>query len=136
RPVAAGAGTVSALKQRLAALDGAGRDRTLLDLVCTEVSIVLGHASPNAIEPGRPLQELGLDSLMAVELRNRLGAATGLRLPATLLFDHPTPSALARLLRTELLGRTGAQVASSPVRLLPPGASEDDPIAIVAMSCR
>jgi mycoketide-CoA synthase len=71
------------------------------------VATVLG-ASPSSVEADRPLQELGLDSLMAVELRNRLGAATGLRLPATLLFDHPTPNALVETLHVQLFG-------SSPV---------------------
>jgi acyl carrier protein len=67
------------------------------------VATVLGLATPNAIDPHRPLQQLGLDSLIAVELRNRLSAVTGLRLPATLLFDHPTASALARLVRAKCL---------------------------------
>ena len=103
RPVAARADALSTLKQRLAALSDTDRDRALLDLVRSEVATVLGLTTPNAVAPSRPLQELGLDSLMAIELRNRLGTATGLRLPATLLFDHPTPSALARLLRAETL---------------------------------
>src|SRR6185369_15745087 len=97
------------------------------------VAKVFALAAPNAVDPDRPLQELGLDSLMAVELKNRLGAATGLRLPATLLFDYPTPSALVRRLRAELLGHQTDGVASSPAFA---AASSDDPIAIVAMSCR
>ncbi|MFB0633608.1 beta-ketoacyl synthase N-terminal-like domain-containing protein, partial [Streptomyces sp. AB3(2024)] len=70
------------------------------------------------------------DSLTAVELRNRLGAVTGVTLPATLIFDYPTASALTAFLRDELLG-TQAEIAG-PVAV----ATDDDPIAIVAMSCR
>jgi acyl carrier protein len=90
----------AALRQRLGALPEAERDRVLLDLVHREVATVLSLAA-DAIDADQPLQELGLDSLMAVELRNRLRAATGLPLPATLLFDHPTPSAVSRKLRSE-----------------------------------
>nr|QDA77044.1 polyketide synthase [Jahnella sp. MSr9139] len=133
RFTSAGVGATSTLTQRLAALSDAERDRALLELVRTEVAAALGHASPDAIEPDRPLRDLGLDSLMAVELKNRLANATSLRLPATLLFDHPTPSALVRRLRTEILGQPTPVLASSHVV---PGASDEDPIAIIAMSCR
>jgi acyl carrier protein len=87
---------------------------------------VLGLASPSSLEPNRPLKQLGLDSLMAVELRNRLAAAAGLRLPATLLFDHSTPAALARFLTIQLLGSEAERPAVRPLAI-----SNDEPIAIV-----
>ena len=103
---AAGGDPSSSLGERLRHLSEAERARTLIDLVIADAATVL-RAQPQAIDRDRPLRELGLDSLMAVDLRNRLGAATGLRLPATLLFDHPTPSALARYLAAKL----GAEAA-------------------------
>jgi acyl carrier protein len=85
----------------LATLSKKDRERALLELVQTEASAVL-RVGKKTVEAGRPLKELGLDSLMAVELRNRLAAASGLRLPPTLLFDHPTPTALVALLQSLL----------------------------------
>ncbi|NUV65307.1 beta-ketoacyl reductase, partial [Streptomyces sp. CAI-85] len=101
-----GAGTVAdpaeALRTELGALSPAEKDLRLLDLVRTHVAAVLGHSTDEAITADRAFKDLGFDSLTAVELRKRLTGATGLRLPATIVFDHPTPQLLADRLRAEL----------------------------------
>nr|WP_254898247.1 type I polyketide synthase [Kitasatospora sp. NA04385] len=131
------------LRERLAALGEPEQHRLLLDLVRTHAAAVLGHAGPDAIRPGTAFQEIGFASLTAVELRNRLNAATGLRLPSTLIFDHPSSTALAREIRAELLGRpaaAGPDAAAHPADTAParPAArdADDDLIAIVSMACR
>ncbi|MGE7439874.1 type I polyketide synthase, partial [Kitasatospora sp. NPDC001175] len=121
----------SPLAQRLAGLSETDRAAVLLNLVRTEVAAVLGYGTPEAVDAGRAFRELGFDSLTAVELRNRLGAVTGLSLPTTLVFDYPTSTALSQYLRTEFFGQEPA--AELPV---PGNRAEDEPIAIVAMSCR
>jgi malonyl CoA-acyl carrier protein transacylase/acyl carrier protein len=103
RATTAPADPVDSLTHRLAGMSEAERDGALLDLVRTHAATVLGYAGPDAIEPDRGFLELGFDSLSAVELRNLLGAATGLRLPATLLFDYPSTTVLVEYLRSELV---------------------------------
>ncbi|GAB7102344.1 hypothetical protein JCM4814A_06580 [Streptomyces phaeofaciens JCM 4814] len=122
----------SGLAQSLAALPAAEREQRLLELVCTHVAAVLGHASAAAVDPDQAFREAGFDSLTAVELRNRLHQGTGLRLPATLVFDYPTPLALARHLRDELVG---AEPESAPPARVT-AAAADEPIAIIGMACR
>ncbi|MEU1313164.1 SDR family NAD(P)-dependent oxidoreductase [Streptomyces cinnamoneus] len=119
------------LGQRLAGLPEAEREQAVLDLVRTEVAAVLGHASAQAIQPEHAFQEAGFDSLTSVELRNRLNTATGLRLPATMVFDYPTPAVLARFLLAETLG-----VQEQSEAAVTATAAADEPIAIVGMACR
>ncbi|MGW2787499.1 type I polyketide synthase, partial [Streptomyces populi] len=119
------------LTARLAGLPEAERGRLLRDLVMTHVAAVLGHSGAGGLREDQAFRELGFDSLTGVELRNRLGAATGLKLPATLVFDHPSPAAVADHLGAELSGERGT-AAAAPVRTT----TVDEPIALVAMGCR
>ncbi|MET8467072.1 type I polyketide synthase, partial [Micromonospora zamorensis] len=117
-------------RTELLALTGAERTHAVLETVRTHVAEVLRLGSAHAVDPGRSFTEIGFDSLTGVELRNRLGAATGLRLPTTLIFDHPTPEALAAYLENEVAGVTDTTPAAAVA------GRTDEPIAIVAMSCR
>ena len=106
-------------------------DAIISELVREHVAGTLGHASPEAVDLQRAFKDLGFDSLAAVELRNRLGQASDIKLPSTLIFDYPTPAAVAGLLRSKVegTGRSSAAVVRRPART-------DEPIAIVGMSCR
>ncbi len=122
---------LGALGRRLAELPESARKEAALDLVRAHVAAVLGHAEARQVESEWTFKDLGFDSLSSVELRDQLGAATGLRLPSGLLFDHPTPAALARHLATRSLGAEDTR-GRTPTTAADP----DEPIAIVAMSCR
>ncbi|MFI7663626.1 SDR family NAD(P)-dependent oxidoreductase, partial [Micromonospora parva] len=123
-------GVPSALHRELATATPAEREHVLLELVRTYASSVLGLDAPDAVAADLAFRSLGFDSLMAVELRNRLKVATGLPLRTTLLFDHPTPAALVAHLAAELGGATAAEAAA------PLEKTVDEPIAIVGMACR
>ncbi|MFK4070363.1 SDR family NAD(P)-dependent oxidoreductase [Streptomyces sp. NPDC029674] len=136
-----------ALAARLTGLDADGRLRLLTDVVREYVAAVLGHGSAARVSVDLAFKDLGFDSLTAVELRNRLSAACDVRLPATLIFDHPTPKALATHLVDRLAGTSTTASASASAtpgqRPATPahtststGTGTDDPVAIVAMTCR
>ncbi|MGC7103111.1 SDR family NAD(P)-dependent oxidoreductase [Amycolatopsis lurida] len=95
-----------AVDRRLAGLPPRERRQVLTDLVRTHAAAVLGYSNPDEIEPGKPFRDLGFDSLAAVEFRNRLTGATGLKVATTAVFDYPTPRELADHL-AEALGTDG-----------------------------
>ncbi|WP_262506242.1 type I polyketide synthase, partial [Streptomyces griseicoloratus] len=129
---AGGRDTGSPLAERFAGLSPDERRQALTDLVRAQVAAVLGHADAGAVAAERAFQEIGFDSLTAVELRNQLNKVTGLRLPSTLVFDHPNPAALAAHLDAELFG-SASEAAPAVVAA---DSSSLEPIAIVGMACR
>ncbi|KOV60814.1 type I polyketide synthase [Streptomyces sp. MMG1121] len=117
---------------QLESLPAEEREKTLLRLVRAETAAVLGRTDTEDIPADRAFKELGFTSVMVVALRDRLGTATGLRLPATSAFDYPTPEALAH----RLLGEVYGESADAPGPPAPAAAVSDEPIAIVSMGCR
>ncbi|MGW3200283.1 type I polyketide synthase [Streptomyces sp. NPDC001118] len=135
-----GAGTAAGqgggFARRLASLPRARRYRALAELVSGQVAALLGYDSADLAGSDKPFKELGFDSLAAVNLRNRLNQETGLRLPATLVYDHPTSGALIRHLAMELgldAEQTGGEDAPARSGAAVP---DDDPVVIVGMGCR
>ncbi|MBQ0927090.1 type I polyketide synthase [Saccharopolyspora endophytica] len=134
----------SSFPDRVEALPPGERHGLALDLVLTQAAAVLRFDSPERIHATRPFQDIGFDSLGSVELRNRLNTETGERLPAGLLFDHPTPTALATYLVDRLTEATDEPVRAEPVveeaaqaaAAADPAEPADDPVAIVGMACR
>ncbi|MFC4907529.1 type I polyketide synthase [Actinomadura gamaensis] len=120
----------SPFARRLAGLDGPDRDRLLLETVLTEVANVLGHATPDAVDPGLTFKQLGFDSIAGTEFAKRLATATGLPLATTLTFDHPTPKAVAAHVRERALHAPAAPSVQDG------HAVSGDPVAIVGMACR
>ncbi|WP_285548863.1 type I polyketide synthase [Streptomyces lavendulae] len=116
-----------------ATLAGRGPDEqraALTGLIRGHAAELLMHPTPDAIAPDRSFRQLGFDSLASVELAGRLGAATGLRLPASLAFDYPSPAALAEFLRGELAGTARQAVVAGPM------ADASDPVVVVGVACR
>jgi acyl transferase domain-containing protein/acyl carrier protein/surfactin synthase thioesterase subunit len=119
---------------KLIRLPAAERLGSLRELVLVHVAEVLGHTSIDLIDADRAFKDLGFDSLVAVELRNRLATATGMRLPPTLIFDYPTAADLAGHLHDSLLGELDGELDGQEVPET--AASTGEPIAIVGMACR
>ena len=120
-----------ALARRLAEVPEGDRKQAVLELVQAQAAAVLGHESAATVDTELAFSELGFDSMAGVEFRDRLIEATGLRLPETMVYDHPTPAAVARFLRTEAGERETDAVPAARSRT-----AADEPLAIVGMSCR
>ncbi|MFE5796135.1 SDR family NAD(P)-dependent oxidoreductase [Streptomyces sp. NPDC056503] len=136
-----GGGGADGLLDRWGALSEERRREALLDLVRDRVAAVLGHGSGARVAAERPFKELGFDSLTAVQLRNELNQVTGVRLPASLIYDHPSCAAVADRLLTELAGHFRTSVSGSSDdaavgRRVVVGEGGDDPVVIVGMACR
>ncbi|WP_432752474.1 beta-ketoacyl synthase N-terminal-like domain-containing protein [Streptomyces sp. JL2001] len=123
------------LRARFGELPARARSKALTDLVREEAAHALGLDGASGIDAALAFTHLGITSLTAVALRDRLAARTGLRLPVTLAFDHPTPAAVAEVLAAELFGRPDAGAAPAP-RRTPATDDRDDPVVLVGMSCR
>ncbi|GAB3386546.1 type I polyketide synthase [Amycolatopsis echigonensis] len=130
RVAAAAESSVDSFATRLLGLPEEDRRDAVLELVRSHAATVLGYRAAHEIEPSAQFQSLGFDSLTAIELRNGLTAATGQRLPATLIFDHPTPTALAAHLLDELAG-TAVEISTVSTK-----DNSEEPIAIVGTACR
>ncbi|MEV5205800.1 beta-ketoacyl synthase N-terminal-like domain-containing protein, partial [Streptomyces sp. NPDC053720] len=129
--------TTDGASHPFAHLSGAELDKALLDMVRGHAAAVLGHSAPDAIRADSKFKTLGFDSLSSVELRNRLNASTRLRLSATAVFDHPTPTAMVAHLRGELCDAVDA-TADAPARMPVPAAADttDDPVVVIGLGCR
>ncbi|WP_452750458.1 type I polyketide synthase [Streptomyces celluloflavus] len=123
------------LATRLAGQTPAERQRTVVELVRAQAAAVLGHGSAADVPSARAFKDLGFDSLTAVELRRRLNSASGLRLPATVVFDYPNPTALAKEIVERFCGSEPVAGAAASVAATAAAASAE-PIAIVGMACR
>ncbi|MFC3965473.1 SDR family NAD(P)-dependent oxidoreductase, partial [Nocardia jiangsuensis] len=132
RAASSGTGASGELADRLARLPEAEQLGAVLEVVRAHVAAVLGHTDAGQVSVDQAFRDLGFDSLTAVELRNRLGAAAGVRLPATLIFDYPTPTAIAEFVLPQVSGRTPERQRPVPVR----AAGTDEPLAVVGMACR
>ncbi|WP_438871032.1 SDR family NAD(P)-dependent oxidoreductase, partial [Paractinoplanes deccanensis] len=131
RHPAAAATRDTAWAQDLTGLDVDRRRAEVLRLVCGQAAAVLGLPGEDRIEPASAFREMGFDSLTAVDLRNRLAARLDVRLPATLVFDYPSPVALAGHLDELMFG--SSRTVAAPVTAT---AAQDDPIVVVEMACR
>jgi polyketide synthase 12 len=112
RAATASATSSSALAERISRLPAAEREEAVVEIVRSQLAAVLGLVSPELVPIDRPLQELGLDSLMAVEARNRLSQVVGKKIPTSLIFDQPTVRKMSKWLSVQLLsenGRTGPE---------------------------
>ncbi|WP_461030397.1 beta-ketoacyl synthase N-terminal-like domain-containing protein, partial [Streptomyces sparsus] len=123
----------SELRDRLDGMTTEERAADLLDLVRRRAAVALGHTDRSAVTAGRAFRDMGFDSLTAVELRNDLTTATGVPLPSTLVFDHPTPLAVATHLLHELFGTQEDRTPSAVASAAP---LDTDPVVIVGMACR
>ncbi|MFB8007968.1 SDR family NAD(P)-dependent oxidoreductase [Nocardia sp. NPDC056000] len=130
----AASGTATGIVAELAGRGAQEQRQVLLARIRTQAAAALGHSGPESIAPDRTFKELGFDSLGAVEFRNRLQSAVGVRLPATAVFDYPTPVALAEYLFAEIGTRTPDSEATT---VSPAGAAVDtDPVVIVGVGLR
>jgi acyl transferase domain-containing protein/acyl carrier protein len=131
--------SASAFTQQLTGLSASDQDQILLGLVRSHTAQVLGHPTVDNVDTKRAFMDLGFNSVAGIELRNQLHAATGIRLPITVVFDHPTPVRLAKELRREMFGEVEQTLALTPrpaSAALTSVATDDDPIVIVGMGCR
>ncbi|MFD6040240.1 beta-ketoacyl reductase, partial [Streptomyces koyangensis] len=127
-----------AYASRLAAMPEAERRRNVIEMVRSHATAVLGHESTDEIDATRAFRDVGFDSLTAVELRNRLNTATGVRLPSTVVFDHPNPTALAEQILTELFEHepVGHAAVLDEFERLAAGLTAPDEVALTEIVAR